>query len=54
MIEMFELGSDGRYVRALAAAGGVLSDVPGCEGLTLELDSLWAELDRLEDETGEG
>jgi Uma2 family endonuclease len=53
-VEMFELGSDGRYVRALAAAGGVLADVPGCEGLTLELDSLWAELDRLEDETGEG
>ncbi|MFO0761723.1 MAG: Uma2 family endonuclease [Byssovorax sp.] len=51
--EVFELGSDGRYVKALGALGGVLSAVPGCEGLTLDLDALWAEVSRLEDDGGE-
>jgi Uma2 family endonuclease len=47
-LEVLELGSDGRYVHALAAAEGVLVQrVPGCEGLTLNLAELWAEIDQL-------
>jgi Uma2 family endonuclease len=46
-LELFELGADGRYVRALAAADGTLVDPPGCTGLALDLDALWAEVDRL-------
>ena len=45
-LEILELGADGRYVRALAAASGSV-EVPGCAGLILDLDRLWAEVDRL-------
>jgi Uma2 family endonuclease len=45
--EIYELGADGRYVVALEAVDGRVDAVPGCEGLTLDLDALWAELDRL-------
>jgi len=44
--EIFELGADGRYVRALAAADGDVRP-PGCEGLVLPLGGLWAEIERL-------
>lgn len=47
-LEVLELGSDGRYVHALDAIDGLVQSVPGCEGLTLDLDALWSELDRLE------
>ena len=45
-IEILELGADGRYVRALTAAEGAHA-VPGFEGLTIDLDALWASVDRL-------
>ncbi len=57
-LEIVELGADGRYVHALDAEGGRLDAVPGCEGLVLDLDELWAEIDRLgeqePEEEGEG
>jgi Uma2 family endonuclease len=46
VLEVFELGNDRRYVRALAAAEGSIT-IPGCPDFTLDLDALWAELDRL-------
>jgi Uma2 family endonuclease len=49
--EIFELGADGRYVKALGAADGLIEKVPGCEGLTLDLDALWSEASRLEAES---
>lgn len=45
--EVFALGDQGRYARALGASGGRVDAIPGCEGLTMDLDALWAELDRL-------
>jgi hypothetical protein len=45
--EVWELGTDGRYVRACAAVAGKVDSVPGCEGLALDLDPLWAEVDRV-------
>jgi Uma2 family endonuclease len=48
--ELFELDAGGRYVKALGALDGVIEDVPGCEGLTLDLGALWAIADRLESE----
>ncbi len=47
-LEIFELGTDGRYVHALGATEGVVSEVPGCVGLTIDLAGLWSEVDRLE------
>ncbi len=46
-LEILELGPDGRYVHALGATSGVVDPVPGCEGLVLDLDSLWQTVDRL-------
>jgi Uma2 family endonuclease len=43
-LEILKLGDDGRYVHAVDTAGGRI-DVPGCDDLTLDLDSLWRELD---------
>jgi Uma2 family endonuclease len=43
-LEIHELGSDGRYVDALAVSEGVVTRVPGCDGLTLDVDALWQRL----------
>jgi Uma2 family endonuclease len=43
-LEVWALNDEGRYVRALGATGGTLDKLPGCEGLTLELDALWEEI----------
>jgi Uma2 family endonuclease len=47
-LEILEL-RDGRYTVALTASEGVV-DVPGCEGLKLDLDELWQRIDDLGDE----
>ncbi len=46
-LEIFELGKDGRYVHTLGASTGTV-EVPGCEGFSLDLDAVWADLDRVE------
>lgn len=53
-LEVFQLQEDGRYVRALGAATGSDLAIPGCDGLTLDLDALWALVERLEGELPEG
>lgn len=46
VLELFELTSEQRYAIVLVAEEGIVS-LPGCGDLTLDLDALWAELDRL-------
>jgi Uma2 family endonuclease len=48
--EILELGADGRYVHALGATSEVVEQVPGCEGLRLDLAELWTELDSLDED----
>jgi Uma2 family endonuclease len=43
-LEILKLGDDGHYIHALDVAEGTI-EVPGFEGLTLDLDALWQELD---------
>jgi Uma2 family endonuclease len=45
-LEIFEL-VDGRYARAARATEGRMESVPGCVGLTVNLDELWNDLSRL-------
>jgi Uma2 family endonuclease len=45
LLEIFELGPDARYAFAAGAGDGKLDPVPGCEGLALDLDALWARLE---------
>ncbi|MDC0749764.1 Uma2 family endonuclease [Polyangium mundeleinium] len=60
LIEVLELGADGRYTIAMQASTERVA-VPGCEPLELELADLWktvdeamAEGDEEEEESGEG
>jgi Uma2 family endonuclease len=41
--------ADGAYRAVLAASGGLVERIPGCDGLALDLDALWAEIERLAD-----
>lgn len=47
-LEILELDGQGRYLHVLGASSGTLERIPGCEGLTLDLDALWAAIDALE------
>ena len=44
LLEILELGGDGRYAFALSAVSGTVA-APGCESLVLDLDDLWEEID---------
>jgi len=46
--EVLELGGDGRYVHTVAATGGTIESVPGCEGLSVDVDAVWKQIDALE------
>lgn len=46
-IEIWELESTGRYARAVGASEGRIDSPPACAELVIDLDSLWAEIDRL-------
>jgi len=43
-LEVFELGRNRRYTVVLAASGGRVR-IPGCQGLVVDLDALWNQVD---------
>ncbi len=47
-LEILKLGSGGHYEHVLGATRGTVSSIPGCEGLSLDLDAVWAEIERFE------
>jgi len=46
-LEVYDLDADGRYRHALGAADGRI-EIPGMEDLSVDLDALWAQADRLQ------
>jgi Uma2 family endonuclease len=48
-IEIFSLDAAGRYVKVVGVTAGVVDPVPGCDGLTIDVDALWRQLSRLSD-----
>ncbi len=51
-LEILARDSQDRYEHLLGATEGTV-DIPGCDGFVLDLDAVWAEIDRFEDrETG--
>jgi Uma2 family endonuclease len=47
LLEIHEQGADLRYSPRVQAGSGSLRDVPGCPGLTLDLDAMWRRIDTL-------
>jgi len=47
-LEVLELDAQARYLHVLGASTGTLLNIPGCDGLTLDLDAIWAAIDNLE------
>lgn len=45
-LEILRLGDDGHYANVVSAADGVI-EIPSCEGLTIDLDALWSEVDEM-------
>ena len=48
--QIHELDAQARYVHVVDATGGTIEPVPGCEGLILDLEVLWSEVDALASE----
>ena len=51
-LEILELGADRHYTTLASDSEGVII-VPGCEGLSLDLDALWKRVDELVEEAPE-
>ena len=49
-LEIFEL-VDGRYARTAHAMKGTMQSIPGCEGLTIDLDEIWSRISKLQKES---
>jgi Uma2 family endonuclease len=47
-VEIYEHTPDHQYVRRVEHGDGLLHDIPGCPGLTLDLDAMWSKIDALE------
>jgi len=51
--EVLEVDPNGRNAHAVSMSDGTVTEVPGCEGLVVDLDALWAEADQLQHDEGD-
>ena len=49
--QIHELDANGRYVHVVDVTDGLITTVPGCEGLQIDVGALWREVDELPSET---
>jgi Uma2 family endonuclease len=49
-LTILKLNEDKQYALVFVASDGKHEQIPGCPDLTLDLDALWAEVDRLPEE----
>lgn len=47
-VEIFGLTATGNYEKLIGVTSGLIQEVPGCTGLRIDVDALWAELARLD------
>jgi Uma2 family endonuclease len=47
-LDIYERGEANTYAVRVQAAGGVVRSVPGCPGLAIDLDVMWARVDSLD------
>ena len=47
-VEIYERAEDASYVRRMQAGSGLLQEIPGCPGLTLDLNAMWRKIDALD------
>jgi Uma2 family endonuclease len=47
-LEFDERDARGVYVERVKTTGGRIENVPGCPGLTLDVDLMWTQVDALE------
>ena len=45
--QIHELDAERRYTHVVDATDGVVGQIPGCDGLRIDLDELWREVDAL-------
>jgi hypothetical protein len=48
--EIFRAHARWHYQKLVGVTSGSIEFVPGCPGLVIDVDALWAELARLDDE----
>jgi Uma2 family endonuclease len=46
-VQIHGLAEGGRYRLALECSSGSIAEVPGCSGLSLDVDALWSKADAL-------
>jgi len=46
-LQIHALAEGGRYRLALECSSGSIAELPGCAGLSLDVDTLWSKVDAL-------
>ena len=47
-LEIYEQGGDGSYAQRVQANSESIQSVPGCPGLSIDVEAMWAKVDALD------